>query len=85
MIFIKKLLDLRVGLSDPSNNLYLLKKISLRVLYRFYQKHANDRLTSNKAFAANFQSKYTRAFVETLLLQIMGDGENNKLAQKRYF
>jgi hypothetical protein len=52
MIFIKKILDLNADLSADENiNLYQLKKISLRILYRIYQKHANYKLTDNREFA----------------------------------
>jgi len=64
MIFIKKLLDIKAHLGDNSNdNLYILKRISLRILFRIYQRHANLKLTSNKQFAIQFQGKYTKAFV----------------------
>ena len=64
MIFVKKILDLNTDLSSNDNiNLYLLKKISLRILFRLYQKHANFRITENKHFAQQFHMKYTRPFV----------------------
>lgn len=64
MIFVKKLLDIKTNLGDPSNSsLYILKRISLRIIFRIYQRHANIKLTSNKEFSIQFQAKYTKAFV----------------------
>jgi hypothetical protein len=85
MIFIKKLLDIKAQLGDPSNtNLYILKRISLRILFRIYQRHANLKFTSNKQFALQFQGKYTKAFVETLVLQVLGDqASHDSLANHR--
>ena len=72
MIFIKKILDINADLSSNDNtNLYLLKRLSLRILFRIYQKHANFKMTPNKNFAEQFHIKYTKAFIETLILQIM--------------
>ena len=46
LIFLKKLLDLPADLSSQDNtNLYLLKRLSLRILFRLYQKYANKRMT----------------------------------------
>lgn len=46
MIFVKKILDLNADLAASENtNLYILKRISLRILFRIYQKHANFRVT----------------------------------------
>lgn len=73
MIFVKKILDLPADLSSQENNsLFILKKISLRILFRIYQKHANPKMTqSNNDFAYRFHSSYTKPFVETLMLQVM--------------
>lgn len=72
MIFIKKILDLKVSIEGPQYySFYLLKKLSLRIIFRIYQKHANPRFTNNKSFADLFHSRYTKAFVETLILQIL--------------
>ena len=72
MIFVKKILDLQTDLSSDNNiNLYQLKKISLRILYRLYVKHANFKMTKNRLFAERFHSTYTKSFVETLILQIV--------------
>lgn len=52
MIFVKKILDLNADLAASENtNLYILKRISLRILFRIYQKHANFRVTEKKNFA----------------------------------
>ena len=52
MIFVKKILDLGADLSsNDSSNLYQLKRICLRILFRIYQKHANYKMTRNKEFA----------------------------------
>lgn len=49
MIFIKKILDLKVPISGPENySFFLLKKLSLRILFKMYQKHANFKFTTNK-------------------------------------
>lgn len=64
MIFIKKILDLTIDLSAADNtNLYLLKRISLKIVFKMYQKHANMRITENKDFARGFQDKYTKSLL----------------------
>ena len=84
MIFVKKILDLNTDLSSDNNiNLYQLKKISLRILYRLYVKHANFKMTKNRQFAERFHSNYTKSFMETLILQIMIKDEGNKTAKNR--
>lgn len=45
MIMVKKILDLPIP-EEQYHNLLILKKISLRILFRIYQKHANPKLTS---------------------------------------
>jgi hypothetical protein len=61
MIFIKKILDLDLNQMDA--NMYVLKRICLRVLFRIYQRHANLKACSNKDFAQAFHAKYTNSFV----------------------
>lgn len=61
MIFIKKILDLTIDLSSSdNNNLYMLKRISLKIVFKMHQKHANFKITDNKQFAEGFQQKYTK-------------------------
>ncbi len=81
MIFIKKILDLNLLLND--NCIYSLKKISLRIIFRIYQRHANVKLTDYKNFAIQFQNKYTKSFVETLIYQVMSDGGTDKITRHR--
>jgi len=45
MIFIKKLLDLNIESNNIDKNMYDLKKICLRILYRLYQRHLNKRIS----------------------------------------
>lgn len=63
MIFVKKVLDLSVVLDDSYISIYQLKRVSLRILFRIYQRHANPKLTENPQFASQFHAKYTRSFV----------------------
>lgn len=83
MIFVKKILDLNVVLDDSNSFIYSLKKINLRILFRIYQRHANIKLTDNKNFAIQFQNKYTKPFVETLLYQVMSDAGKDKSTKHR--
>ena len=46
MILLKKVLDLPVP-QDSWQHMVSLKKISLRILFRIYQRHANPKMTSN--------------------------------------
>ena len=81
MIFVKKILDLRGDFGEQSGNIFLLKKLCLRLLYRFYEKHTNLKacISDNLTFAKNFHQKYTKAFVETLLLQLLENGNSNQI------
>ena len=76
MIFIKKIVDLQLPLQDA--NVYTLKKISLRILFRMYQRHANPKITSSKDFAALFHKNYTKSFVESLVYQVLSDGGSDR-------
>ena len=82
MIFLKKIVDLSVPLHDTS--VYTLKKISLRILFRMYQRHANPKLTSSKDFAALFHKNYTKSFVESLIFQVMSEGGSDKAVKHRH-
>lgn len=82
MIFIKKIVDLHIPLEDT--NVYTLKKISLRILFRMYQRHANVKITSSKDFAALFHKNYTKSFVESLIYQVLSDGGNDKTVKHRH-
>lgn len=84
MIFVKKILDLPADLSLAENeNLYLLKRISLRLLFRMYQKHAHLKMTSDKDFAIQFHAKYTKPLLETLVLQVMLKVEGDKSTRQK--
>ena len=84
MIFVKKILDLNADLATHHNyNLYLLKKICLRILFRLYQRHANFRITDNRQFAQLFHQKYTQPFVETLVLQTLLRVDGDKTTRFR--
>jgi hypothetical protein len=84
MIFVKKVLDLRVELDDNNTSLYQLKRICLRILFRIYQRHANPKITEDRAFAQQFHSKYTRSFVETLVYQVLAESGNSKNGRRRH-
>ena len=81
MIFVKKIIDLNVSINDSC--IYTLKKLGLRILFRIYQRHANVKLTDHKDFAIQFQNKYTKSFVETLIYQVMSDGGSDKSTRHR--
>jgi hypothetical protein len=83
MIFVKKVLDLRVTLDDGNVALYHLKRICLRILFRLYQRHANPRLTGDPLFAQQFHAKYTRSFVETLVYQVLAEGGKERGSRHR--
>jgi hypothetical protein len=84
MIFPKKTLDLPADLGASENhNLYLLKRISLRILFRLYAKHAHPRMTEHRDFALKFHAAYTKPFLETLMLQVMLKTEVDRAARKR--
>lgn len=84
LMFVKKVLDLRAPLADPAlPSLFLLKKTALRILFRLFQKHANPLFSPDPAFPPAFHAKYTRALVETLLLQVLPDPDPLPLAAHR--
>lgn len=84
LIFLKKILDLQADLSSPDNaSLYLLKRLSLRILFRLYQKYANFRMTEDREFAQHFHAKYTKSFMETLFLQVMLPVEGDRIGRRR--
>ena len=84
MIFVKKILDLQIDFASNDNiNLFMLKKISLRILYRIYQQHANFKMTRVRDFAEKFHANYTKSFVETLIFQIMAKDEEDRMAKHR--
>ncbi len=84
MIFVKKVLDLSVVLDESHTALYHLKRTCLRILFRLYQRHANFKITQDKAFAQHFHAKYTRSFVETLVYQVLADGGKEKATRHRH-
>lgn len=84
MIFVKKVLDLPVVLDGAHACLYPLKRTSLRILFRLYQRHANPKLTDTPQFAHNFHVKYTRSFVETLVLVVLAEGGEDRSAKRRH-
>ena len=84
MIYIKKVLDLRVELDDNNAYLYQLKRICLRILFRIYQRHANPKIAEDRAFTQQFHSKYTRSFVETLIYLVINEAGNSENSQRRH-
>lgn len=84
MIFVKKVLDLAVVLDEANTQLYHIKRVCLRILFRLYQRHANPKLTDNRPFAQSFHAKYTRPFVETLVYQVLADGGNERATRHRH-
>jgi hypothetical protein len=87
MIFVKKILDLNLDVTAYGGCIYQLKKICLRILFRIYQRHANPKITDYKEFAFQFQAKYTKSFVESLIGFIMvsvhDDTNSDKVFRKR--
>jgi hypothetical protein len=48
MIFVKKILDLNLDVTQFGGGIYQLKRICLRILFRIYQRHANPKITDYK-------------------------------------
>jgi len=60
-------------------NMYSLKKICLRTLFRFYQRHLNRKFSSaGQEVIDEFHSKFTKGITESLLLQIINEGQMAK-------
>ena len=87
MIFIKKILDLNIEANNIDKNMYQLKKICMRILFRFYQRHMNHKYSDFQPnILTNFHEKYTKGIVESLLLQIMNEAHLSKNPKhKRFF
>lgn len=76
MLFVKKILDLNIEAGNIDNNMYSLKKICLRILFRFYQRHLNRKFSSAGQNVINdFHIKFTKGITESLLLQIINEGQ----------
>lgn len=74
MIFIKKILDLKITAMQP------LKRLCLKILARLYSKHANKQINP-KPFSRIFHEKYSQPIVETLILQVLSKHEGNNMEQ----
>lgn len=86
MIFIKKLLDLNIEAGNIDMNMYQLKKICLRILFRFYQRHMNKKFMNCPMNVIDeFHLKFTKGITESLLLQIINESHLAKnSANKNY-
>ncbi len=61
MIFVKKLLDLNIEAGNIDMNMYQLKKICLRIMFRFYQRHLNKKFSiAAKNVIDEFHQKFTK-------------------------
>ena len=79
MIFIKKLLDLNIESGNIDMNMYQLKKICLRILFRFYQRNLNKKFSdAPKQIIEEFHNKFTKGVTESLLLQIYNEAQMSK-------
>lgn len=79
MIFIKKLLDLNIESGNIDMNMYNLKKICLRIMFRFYQRHLNKKYSDTpKNVIDEFHQKFTKGITESLLLQIINEAHMAK-------
>jgi hypothetical protein len=79
MIFIKKLLDLNIETGNIDMNMYQLKKICLRIMFRFYQRHLNRKFSNaGKNVIDEFHQKFTKGITESLLLQIINEAQMAK-------
>ena len=86
MIFIKKLLDLNIESGNIDMNMYQLKKICLRIMFRFYQRHLNKKFSdAPKQVIEEFHQKYTKGITESLLLQIINEAQLSKNSANRNF
>ncbi len=60
----KKILDLNIESTNIDKNMYQLKKICLRILFRFYQRHMNKKYSDFDTGKINdFHAKYTNGIV----------------------
>lgn len=79
MIFIKKLLDLNIESGQVDMNMYQLKKICLRIMFRFYQRHLNKKFSNTgRNMIEDFHQKFTKGITESLLLQIISESQLTK-------
>ena len=86
MIFIKKLLDLNIESGNIDMNMYQLKKICLRIMFRFYQRHLNKKFSdAPKQVIEEFHQKYTKGITESLLLQIINEAQLSKNSANKKF
>lgn len=86
MIFIKKLLDLNIESGNIDMNMYQLKKICLRIMFRFYQRHLNKKFSdAPKNFIDDFHQKFTKGITESLLLQIINEAQMSKNSNNKNY
>lgn len=86
MLFIKKILDLNIEAGNIDSNMYYLKKICLRIMFRFYQRHLNRKFSSaGQAVIDDFHSKFTKGITESLLLQIINEGQLSKNSENKNY
>lgn len=86
MLFIKKILDLNIEAGNIDTNMYSLKKICLRILFRFYQRHLNRKFSSaGQGVIDDFHNKFTKGITESLLLQIINEGQLSKNAVNKNY
>lgn len=67
-------------------NMYSLKKICLRTLFRFYQRHLNRKFSSvGQEVIDEFHNKFTKGITESLLLQIINEGQMAKNSMNKNY
>lgn len=85
LIFVKKILDLNLESGNIDQNMYELKKICLRIMFRFYQLHLKSMFSSlGTAAVKNFHEKFTKGITESLLLQIINESTLSSTSQKNF-
>ena len=86
MIFIKKLLDLNIESGNIDMNMYQLKKICLRIMFRFYQRHLKRKFSDvPRQFIDDFHLKFTKGITESLLLQIINEAQMVKNSSNKNY
>lgn len=67
-------------------NMYNLKKICLRILFRFYQRHLNTKFSSTgQCVIDDFHKRFTKGITQSLLLQIINEAQLTKNSTNRNY